>query len=701
MRIKCLLSGRRLAAVVLLTSAFMLWTAPPVPAAGEVRLVVDGREIQASPPPVIKEGRTLIPVRLVSEALGASVEWDDQDRTVYVTKGGRSVNMTIDNRLVDYKGNGFGLCDVPPQVYDSRTFVPLRLVSNALGVSVNWNGAERTVYVDSGTPAAVTPFFDVTIPSLEPGQAVTGATDLQAAFSSGLHAGAAEIRFLLLDPETGRGPVVARGSDLRGSYRWLPDPFYSGKRVLAAAVCDNEGRFLTGGVVPVDIALSPWVSLKGVTEQQVVKNSVSLGVNLNFVAEYVKYEITNWDTGGVFVTDKSDPQGTYDWTPQLSDNGAVAIRAAAYDRTGQVHYGPPVNVTVAADPQLTLRGVSAGASVDKPVTLWLSRNFSVGSVEYVLRNTQTGKEKVLFQHSGYSSYKWFPGPDQAGAWELTARVTDAAGETYSSNSISVNVPGNARLLMETVGPNQVLTGSEKFKSSANVALTGIEYRLINPQTGAWRAIAGGADARAECSWTPQSGDAGTRQIQAVGAAVSETIKSEALTVRVYLGKIYGPQPVIEKSKFKDFASQLAVQSQKKTGMSAALQTAQAILETGWGQSTPVDKYTGKLSYNLFGIKGTGPAGSVTHNTWEEYNGVTFRVDAAFRAYHNASESWADHKNLLLTGSRYAPYRAVMQDSASGAWALRRCGYATDSQYPVKLINIINQYKLYQLDEVGI
>ncbi|MEW6448690.1 MAG: glucosaminidase domain-containing protein [Bacillota bacterium] len=699
MHLKGLFSGRRLATMLLLTLAFLLWTASPVAAAGDVRLVVEGRQLEASPPPKIKDGRTLIPVRVVSEALGASVQWDDKARTVVVTKGERSVKMWIDNRLVNYK-TSFGLCDVPPQIYDSRTFVPLRLVSNALGVSVRWDGAARTVFVDSGTPAAVTPFFNVTIPPVAPGQIITGVTTLQAGFSGEAPAGAAEVRFLLLDPETGRGPVVARGNNVRGSYSWLPDPFYSGSRVLAAAVCDSEGRFLAGGVVPVKVAVAPRVSLTGVTQQQVVKDSISLGVDLNFVAEYVKYEITNQDTGNAIVTDKADPQGKYDWTPQLADNGIVSIRAAAYDRTGQVYYSPPVTITVDTARKLELKGVSAGTAVEKPVTLWLSRNFPVSRVEYLLRNAQ-GVEKTLFQSDGYSSYKWFPGPDQAGTWELAARVKDSAGAVYTSNSISVKVPGTARLLLETVGPNQVLTGTVKLKSIANVPLSRIEYQLINPQTGARRVIAGGSSVQAEYSWTPQAENAGFRQIQAVGTAASGKISSEAVPVRIYLGKIYGPVPVIDKSKFKDFASQLAAQFQKKTGMSAALQTAQAILETGWGQYTPVDKYTGKLSYNLFGIKGRGPAGSVTHNTWEEYNGVTYRVDALFRAYHSPAESWADHKSLLLTAGRYAPFRAVMHDSTRGAYALRRCGYATDSRYPEKLISIIKQYQLYRLDEVGI
>ena len=66
-----------------------------------------------------------------------------------------------------------------------------------------------------------------------------------------------------------------------------------------------------------------------------------------------------------------------------------------------------------------------------------------------------------------------------------------------------------------------------------------------------------------------------------------------------------------------------------------------------------------------------------------------------------SESWADHNKLLMNASRYEPYRMVMYDSSLGAWALKRCGYATDSKYPVKLINLIEQYDLQELDRVSI
>ena len=136
-------------------------------------------------------------------------------------------------------------------------------------------------------------------------------------------------------------------------------------------------------------------------------------------------------------------------------------------------------------------------------------------------------------------------------------------------------------------------------------------------------------------------------------------------------------------------------------MSAALQAAQGILETGWGQYVPVDKYNNQLSNNLFGIKGSGTNGSVISNTWEVYNGLVYRVDANFRAYHTVEESWDDHKRILLDLSRYQIFRDVMYDSTQAAWAIKRAGYATDPDYSIKLMNIIETYDLHLLDQVGV
>lgn len=689
-----------------LLTALALFCGPAVPvhSAESISIVIDGRKVQTTPQPVIKNDRTLVPVRLVSEALGAQVEWREESRTVHITKGDRQAVLRIDNRLVDFTQSqtSYSLCDVPPQILEDRTFVPLRLVSNVLGVAIQWDDATRTVSINSGQVTLFAPFFDVAIASLQNGQTITGATQLQLAPGGTLPAGATEVRYYLLDPLTGRGTVVARGNSITAAYLWLPDPAITGQRVLAAGLYNKDGQFLAGNALLVNMAVIPQVSLNGAANGQVVGDTLSLSPSLNFLAEYVKYEITNQKTGKVFTTEEADPQGVYQWTPQLSDNGSVSLRIHAYDKAGNAYSSAPVSITIGVARQAQLRGITSSYTGEKPVTLWFSRNYLVSEVEYLLKNVQTGSTQSLRPAAGSLSYWWFPAPEQAGTWEVSARIKDTTGAYQTTEPVSFTLRGLPLLLMETIGPNQIITGSVKLRSLPNVPLSKIEYYLINPKTGAKRLIAAGNDQGADYPWTPGPADEGYWQIQAVGTPVAGgNISSEAIPVRVYLGKLYESKPIIEKSKFQDFVSAFASQSQTRTGMSAALQAAQAILETGWGQSTPVDKYTGKMSNNLFGIKGSGPAGSVTSNTWEEYNGATFRVDADFRAYQNPEQSWNDHKSLLLNGSRYAPFRSVMHDSTLGAWALKRCGYATDSKYPLKLMDIIKRYGLYKLDEVGI
>lgn len=671
-------------------------------ASDNIKLIIDQKPVEVSPSPVISSGRTLVPVRLVSEKLGAIVNWDEASRTVHIVKGERSVLLRLDNRLVDFSAGvtNFSLCDVPPKLIGNSTYVPLRLVSNALGVAINWEGNSRTVSIDSSVPTAFTPFFDITLPMIQSGQTIRGVTSLQMNTMSALPPGASELRFQLLDPKTGRGPVIARGNNLNGSYSWLPDPAHNGPKVLATAVYDQNGNFLAGNALSVQVAVTPQLSLTGISEGQVVSGNVNLGVNTNFLAEYVKYEITNLNTGTVTLTDEIDPYGTYLWAPELPDNGSFSFRALAYDRLGQAYSSSVVNVKVAVERSFRLRGVASGV-VNKPVTLWVERNFPITQVQYILKNSGTGAETILAE-SGYSGFTWFPGPSLAGDWQVFGRVKDTRGEIFTTAPVYVQIPNIAKLNIEGIGPNQTLTTGVKIRSSANIPLIGIEYHLLQNDGKFKKVIAGGPETNVEYTWSPENTDGGSWKIQAVGIrATGEKILSEAIPVKVYLGKIYPPSPIIEKTLFQEFASKLAVNAQEKTGMSAALQAAQAIHETGWGQYIPVDKYTGQASNNLFGIKGKGSAGSVTSNTWEEYNGKAFRVDADFRAYKDPQESWDDHKRFLLTSARYEPYRAVMHNSTQGAWALKRTGYATDSIYAQKLINLIKRYNLEVLDEKGI
>lgn len=690
--------ARTLALVLLLALA-----APPMSTAASsgIRLVVDGRPLAVDPPPLLVDGRVLLPLRAVGEALGAEVAWDARTRAVTVRRGDRVARMMVDRRLACL-GEGCTeahLLDVPPLLRDGRTRVPLRFAALALGARVTWDASARTVSVDTAAGPAPE-VLPLRLAQPEPGTRISGSLRLAASLAPGYAPPeGAEVRFFLLDPDTGRGPVIARGADARGTYTWVPDPALGGKRLLAVALYDRQGRFLAGDAVPVEVAVEPRVTLRGVTAGQVVDDRVQLSAELDFVAAHVRYEKVD-ASGKASTLAETDPAAPYTWVPRYTDNGTARLRVVAVDRLGRETASAPVEVTVQVSRRLALTGVKAGSRIVRPVTLGVAANFPVAKTRFVLRGSDGG-EVTLAEVRGAGSLRWLPAPEHAGARTLVAVLQDSAGASFETPAVPVEVAVGPALFLETVGPNQVLAGEVRLRALANVPLERVDFELVNPETGAARRIAGGTDAHAAYSWRPADGDAGTWQLRAVGTREGgDRVVSEAIPVRVHVGRLYGPRPVAPRERFVAEVSRLARDSHARTGMSAALQVAQAILESGWGQSVPVDKYTGRLSYNLFGIKGTGTAGSVISNTWEEYYGVVYRIDARFRAYRSIEESWADHKRLLLGASRYAPFREVMHDPVQGAWALRRAGYATDSRYPIKLIQIMRQHGLFALDEVS-
>ncbi|WP_400163140.1 glycoside hydrolase family 73 protein [Brevibacillus sp. TJ4] len=141
----------------------------------------------------------------------------------------------------------------------------------------------------------------------------------------------------------------------------------------------------------------------------------------------------------------------------------------------------------------------------------------------------------------------------------------------------------------------------------------------------------------------------------------------------------------------------ARQSSLQSGIFPSVTIAQAILETGWGENVPVDQATGRYSYNLFGIKGSGPAGSVTIVSKEVENGRTVDRTSQFKAYSSFQQSFDDHAQFLLQPN----YRQVVTANTpeAAAQALQSAGYATDPQYAEKLSRLINAYNLKQYDNV--
>ncbi len=135
----------------------------------------------------------------------------------------------------------------------------------------------------------------------------------------------------------------------------------------------------------------------------------------------------------------------------------------------------------------------------------------------------------------------------------------------------------------------------------------------------------------------------------------------------------------------------AVAAQRRYGVPAAVTIAQAIDESGWGQSSLASR-----DNNLFGIKGSGPAGSAQLPTQEYENGKPVTRIAGFRVYHNVAESINDHGKLLATSGYYQQSMAERRDPNAFASALTGV-YATDPNYGATLIGLMRKYDLYRYD----
>lgn len=133
-------------ALCLLLVCTLLSVALPFTQASGASVTVNlaGRTMSFDSPPRIEAGRVLVPMRAIFEALGATVQWHAQGQRIVATKGRDIVELTVGSRMVNNKGTNEEI-DVPPRIIRNRTLVPLRFVSQALGAIVNWDADTRTV----------------------------------------------------------------------------------------------------------------------------------------------------------------------------------------------------------------------------------------------------------------------------------------------------------------------------------------------------------------------------------------------------------------------------------------------------------------------------------------------------------------------------------------------------------------------------
>ncbi len=140
---------------IALTLLFALITCAGASASGEIGVYVDGEALSGAEPLNV-DGRVLVPMRSVFEALGAKVTWDGDARSVYAERDDAFTELTIDSPMLSvgvFNSDGAAVpvdnitLDVPAKIINNYTYVPVRAVSEALGASVYWNASNNSVTV--------------------------------------------------------------------------------------------------------------------------------------------------------------------------------------------------------------------------------------------------------------------------------------------------------------------------------------------------------------------------------------------------------------------------------------------------------------------------------------------------------------------------------------------------------------------------
>lgn len=119
-----------------------------------VSMYINDSAVQSSVPAVVVGGVTLVPARIVSEALGCSVDWNEADRSVAISNDIIWFAMTVgSNEAFDAAGNRFEL-PAAPFLQENTMMIPVRFVSEQMGLSVKWEEETSTVFINSDSTFA-------------------------------------------------------------------------------------------------------------------------------------------------------------------------------------------------------------------------------------------------------------------------------------------------------------------------------------------------------------------------------------------------------------------------------------------------------------------------------------------------------------------------------------------------------------------
>ncbi len=110
-------------------------------------ILAKGKKIKFDVPPVIKEGRVLVPIKALSNAYGFDVKWDADAKKITISKEGKTIELYVDSKEAYVNSEKVEL-DVPAKIYNSRTVIPLRFIIEKMGLNAKWDEETQTVDIN-------------------------------------------------------------------------------------------------------------------------------------------------------------------------------------------------------------------------------------------------------------------------------------------------------------------------------------------------------------------------------------------------------------------------------------------------------------------------------------------------------------------------------------------------------------------------
>ena len=100
--------------------------------------------------PIIINNRTLVPIRAIIEEMGGYVSWEQNTQKISLSLSDKTIALTIDSTTA-YVNNEAKILDTSPAIINERTMLPIRFISENLGYSVDWDGAQQLIIISKNT----------------------------------------------------------------------------------------------------------------------------------------------------------------------------------------------------------------------------------------------------------------------------------------------------------------------------------------------------------------------------------------------------------------------------------------------------------------------------------------------------------------------------------------------------------------------